>query len=83
MAKEKKMLTDEMLDDVNGGVDISFGKWTFDVKCPFCQKDDRLQQGIQMYSDQSGMTIVYCLNCEKPFAVSSDGKVSQVEYKKV
>ena len=83
MAKEKKMITDEMLDDVNGGVQIGFGKWSFDVACPFCNKDDQLQQGLQMYSDQYGMTIVYCLRCEKPFAVTSEGKISEVEYHKV
>ena len=79
MAKEKKELTDELLDNINGGAQIDFGKWSFDIKCPFCGKDDQLQQGMQMYSDQSGMTIIWCLRCEKPFALDSNGNISQVQ----
>lgn len=84
MSKEKKSLSDEMLDDVNGGVVINIGeKWSFDIGCPFCGKDDMLHQSLQLYSDQSGMTVISCGHCQRAFCLNSKGEISEVEYRVV
>lgn len=82
MAKENKKVTDVILDEVSGGRDISFGKWSFDVKCPFCGKDDMLRQGLQMYSEQSGMTVVWCDRCQDAFSINDRGQYGHVEVRK-
>ena len=83
MEKKKIQISDDSLDKVSGGRILELGDWSFDIKCPFCNKDDQLQQGMQMYSSQSGLSIVWCLRCEKPFGFDEKGRVFEVEYHKV
>ena len=80
MDKKKIRLSDESLDDVSGGKILELGdKWAFDIVCPFCKMDDQLQQGMQMYSSQSGMSIVYRLRCKKPFGFNEKGETFRVQ----
>ena len=79
MEKKKYQISDDSLDDVIGGKILSLGDWSFDIKCPFCSMDDQLQQGMQMYSSQSGLSIVYCLRCKKPFGFNEKGETFRVQ----
>ncbi len=80
MEKKKYQLSDDSLNDVTGGKILNLGdNWSFDIACPFCGEKDQLQQGMQMYSSQSGMSIVYCLNCKKPFGFNEKGETFRVQ----
>lgn len=79
MEKKKYQISDDSLDDVSGGRMLDLGSWTFDIVCPFCGKDDQLQQGMQMYSSQTGLSIVYCLRCKKPFGFNEKGETFRVQ----
>lgn len=81
MEKKKIQISDEMLKEVSGGKILNLGdNWSFDIKCPFCGEDEDLSQGFQMYSSQSGLSIVYCNHCRKPFGFNEKGETFAVEY---
>ena len=83
MEKKKIQLSDDSLNGVSGGKVFELGNWSYDIKCPFCNEDQELQQGLQMYSDQSGLSIVYCMKCRKPFGFNEKGETFAVNYQTV
>ena len=78
-SKKARRITEDMLTDVHGGKNIEFGKWKFDVYCPWCHKDDMLHESIALYSDQSGSEVLVCYRCKRGFMIDQNGKISEIQ----